>query len=143
MLHVAFSGEGQLVTEVDFGAIPSRFEDQVRFPRQEHTVTAWVTIESEEDGYRFVSKEMPETIRVEIESSRAEGLVGFRARRSREERSALSCAGGPIVSFTLKMNQGMCLEMKKPEGLFIREWLCAIGYRNDVSRLFRRIRSWR
>ena len=82
VLQVAFSGEGQLVTEVDFGTIPSRFEDQVRFPRQEHTVTAWVTIEPEEDGYRFVSKEMPETIRIEIESSRAEGLVGFCRRMS-------------------------------------------------------------
>lgn len=77
VLQVAFSGEGELITEVKLGTIPARFEDQVRFPPQEHTVTAWVTIEVEEDGYRIVAKELPETVQIELESSRAEGLVGF------------------------------------------------------------------
>lgn len=77
VLRVAFSGEGQLVTEVEFGTIPSRFEDQVRFPLQEHTITAWVTIEAEEDGYRIVTRQLPETVQIELESARAAGLVSF------------------------------------------------------------------
>ncbi len=77
VLQVAFSGEGQLITEVKFGTIPSRFEDQVRFPPQEHTVTAWVTIEAEGDDYRIVVEELPETVQIELESSRAADLVGF------------------------------------------------------------------
>jgi len=77
VLQVVFSGEGQLVTEIKLGTIPARFEDQVRFPRQQHTVTAWVTIEAEAEGYRIVAKELPETVQIELESSRAADLVGF------------------------------------------------------------------
>lgn len=74
-LDVTFSGEGLLVTELKIGSIPSRFEDQVRFPRQTHRLTAWVTIEPVEDGYEVVAEELPETVTVEVESSRAQGLV--------------------------------------------------------------------
>jgi hypothetical protein len=76
-LEVAFSGEGQLVTEVKVGTIPARFEDYVRFPSQAHVITAWVTIEAEPDGYRIVAKELPETVQIELESSRAGALAGF------------------------------------------------------------------
>lgn len=74
LLEVIFEGEGELITEVKLGTLPARFEDHVRFPRQEHTVKAWVTIEAEEDGYRVVLKELPETIKIKLESSRARDL---------------------------------------------------------------------
>lgn len=77
VLQVAFSGEGKLVTEVELGTMVTRFEDQVRFPLQEHSVTAWVTIEAEREGYRIVAKELPETVQIEFESSRAADLVRF------------------------------------------------------------------
>lgn len=77
VLQVAFSGEGRLITEVRIGTIPARFEDQVRFPSQEHMVTAWVAIEAVEDGYRIVTEELPETLQIELESSRAADLVRF------------------------------------------------------------------
>lgn len=77
VLRVDFSGEGQLVTEVEVGAVPARFEDYVRFPRQAHQITAWVTISSDEEGYRIVTRELPESVRIELESSRAAAVGGF------------------------------------------------------------------
>lgn len=82
VLRVDFSGEGELVTELEVGAVPSRFEDRVRFPRQAHEITAWVTIESEVEGYRVVARQLPETVQVELESSRAAALAGFCRRMS-------------------------------------------------------------
>ncbi len=82
MIQVVFSGEGRLLTEIKLGTIPSGFEDQVRFPRQEHRVTAWVTIAAEDEGYRVVAEELPETVQVELESALAADLVGFCRRMS-------------------------------------------------------------
>ncbi len=82
VLDVVFSGEGRLITEIKLGTIPANFEDQVRFPRQQHRVTAWVTIEAEEEGYRVVTEQLPETVQIRLESALAEDLVGFCRRMS-------------------------------------------------------------
>jgi hypothetical protein len=81
-VQVIFSGEGQLITEVRVGSIPSRFEDRVRFPRQQRNLTAWVTIEAVEEGYRVVTQQLPETVQIEIESERGADLVSLCKRMS-------------------------------------------------------------
>ncbi len=77
LLDVTFSGEGQLITVVKLGALPARFEDDVRFPRQQRSVVGWVSIEAVEDGYRVVTRELPEVVQIELESALAGDLVGF------------------------------------------------------------------
>lgn len=76
-IEIGFSGEGLLITNVRVGAVPTRFEDRVRFPAQRNRVVAWVKIAEEEDGYRVVAEELPETVQIELESERAETLVDF------------------------------------------------------------------
>lgn len=82
LIQVIFSGEGQLITEIKLGTIPARFEDQVRFPRQEQRVSAWVRIEAEDEGYRVVTEQLPETVQIELESALAAEVVGFCRRMS-------------------------------------------------------------
>lgn len=82
VIDVTFSGEGRLITEISIGTLPTRFEDQVRFPRQRRAITAWVTIEAAEEGYRVVTVELPETVEIELESALAADLVGFCRRMS-------------------------------------------------------------
>ena len=77
VLDVTFSGHGQLTTEVKVGALPARFEDEVRFPEQQRTVSAWVSIEAVEEGYRVETVQLPETVEIELESALAADLVGF------------------------------------------------------------------
>lgn len=74
-LVVTFSGEGQLVTEITVGSLPARFEDEMLFPRQQQSITAWVEIEAIQEGYRVTTRRMPETIAVDVESARAGDLV--------------------------------------------------------------------
>lgn len=76
-IEATFFGEGELVTEVKLGTLPARFEDRVRFPRQERVLAAWLTVEAVEDGYRVVVEEVPESVTIRLESGLAARLVGF------------------------------------------------------------------
>jgi len=76
-LAVTFEGQGSLITEVKLGSFPARFEDEVRVPSQAREVTAWLTIEAAEEGYRVVAEDLPESVEIELESALAGDLVSF------------------------------------------------------------------
>lgn len=93
LLVVQFSGEGRLVTEVRMGSFPASFEDRVVFPSQTHRIIARVSVEPEEEGYRLVAKELPETVQIQLESSRAEDLVSLCRRMSLFFAGDAACEG--------------------------------------------------
>lgn len=77
-----FSGDGELVADVELGAFPARFEDRVRIPEQEKEVEALVTVETVASGYRVTLEELPRSVTVRIESDLAQSLVSFCRRLS-------------------------------------------------------------
>ena len=77
-----FSGDGELLADVELGAFPARFEDRVRIPEQEKRIEGRVYIEEIPSGYRVTLEELPARVTVRIESQLASGLVSFCRRLS-------------------------------------------------------------
>ncbi len=74
---VVFSGSGTMVTEVLVGSLPARFEDEVRFPRQERRVGAWVSVERLAEDYLLTVEDTDEPVEIEVESQLAQKVLGL------------------------------------------------------------------
>lgn len=82
VLRGRFTGDGELLAEVELGNIPARFEDRVRVPEQERQIEARINVEPAAGGWTVTLEELPETVTVEVESELAGSLVAFCRRLS-------------------------------------------------------------
>lgn len=76
-LRVDFSGKGWLVADVDVAGIGGRLEDNVTVPAQSRTVEGRARIRKVAEGYLITPEQLPESIRVQIQSGVGSRIVGF------------------------------------------------------------------
>lgn len=76
-VRVNFSGEGDVIAELEMAGADTTLEDHVTAPQQEVEVNARLRFRRVEGGYEIETLEMQETIEVEIESRLGEQIVGI------------------------------------------------------------------
>lgn len=92
-LELDVLGKGALVADVDLGGIRQTFDDEILLPPQTLVVAGRARVERAAGGYRVTVLELPERVRVAVQSRLAVSVLNLCGSAELLTLGAVSCAG--------------------------------------------------
>ncbi len=92
-ITVDLEGYGELIADLQSLGATNRFEDRVQVPRQSLSVAGKIRLRRQEEGFELIVVELPEAVRLQIESGVASQIVGLCEGLDKLPLISLGCDG--------------------------------------------------